>query len=279
MKRVLIFGEGSYIGEAVKSWLLKKGEEYSVTTMSSIGISVKDIDFSPFQVVYYVAGIAHQKETEENAHIYYEVNRDLACAAAEKAKKDGVGQFVLMSSLSVYGMTEGVITRDTEERPTTHYGKSKLQADRKIQEMADETFHVTIIRPPMVYGSGCKGNYQRLRSLALKMSVFPKIRNSRSMIFIDNLCDYIEWVIREDITGICIPQNTEYVCTSEMVRQIAEQHGKKVFFIKIPGFLAKAVPIPTIKKVFGSLICDWPAQKENAVPDFVTTIYLTEKRG
>ena len=116
MKKVLIFGEGSYIGEAVKNWLMKKKDEYIVTTMSSIGVSVKDTDFSPYQVIYYVAGIAHQKETKENAHLYYEVNRDLTCAVANKAKKDGVGQFILMSTLSVYGLNEGVIRKSGKEK-------------------------------------------------------------------------------------------------------------------------------------------------------------------
>lgn len=277
MRKILIFGEGSYIGEAVKHWLEQKKEVYTVFTMSSINVSVKNIDFSPYEVVYYVAGIAHQKETKENAHLYYEINRNLACAVAKKAKHDGVKQFVLMSTLSVYGMNEGVIYNDTKEHPTTHYGKSKLQADRWIQKLADEQFHVAIIRPPMVYGADCKGNYQRLRSLALKIPVFPAVKNRRSMIFIDNLCDYIEWVIRKDITGIRIPQNQDYVCTSEMVRLIARQHGRKMFFLQFPQSLIRTVPISTVKKVFGSLICDCPQDKENAVSDFATTIRLTER--
>ncbi|MGN0417670.1 NAD-dependent epimerase/dehydratase family protein [Anaerostipes faecalis] len=278
MKNVLIFGEGSYIGNAVHSWLQNKGE-YNVTTMSSREVSVSEIDLSPYQVVYYVAGIAHQKETKENAHLYYEVNRDLACAVAKKAKQDGVGQFILMSTLSVYGLNEGVIRKDTKERPTTHYGKSKMQADRKIQKLADNGFHVAIIRPPMVYGANCKGNYQRLRSLALKTPVFPEIKNRRSMIYIDNLCDFIERVIREDIIGIRIPQNRDYVCTSEMVRLIAKQHGKKVIFVKVPERLVKIFPVSTVKKVFGSLICDSREDRENVVPDFAVTIRLAEKRG
>lgn len=277
MKNVLIFGEGSYIGESVKKWLQKNEDAYTVSTMSSVGVSVKDTNFSPYQVIYYVAGIAHQKETEENAHLYYEVNRDLACAVAKKAKQDGVRQFILMSTLSVYGLNEGVIRKDTEEKPTTHYGKSKLQADQYIQKLSDNQFHVAIIRPPMVYGAGCKGNYQRLRSLALKTPVFPAVQNRRSMIFIDNLCDYIEWVIREDVTGVQIPQNKDYVCTSEMVRLIAGQHGKKIHFVKIPQFLIKVTPLSTVKKVFGSLICDCKLEKENTVPDFAVTIRLSER--
>lgn len=221
VKKVLIFGQGSYIGEAVQKWLCRKSDEYAVTVMSSINVCVENTDFSVYQVIYYVAGIAHQKETKENAHLYYIVNRDLACAVAEKAKRDGVSQFILMSTLSVYGKNEGIIRRDTKEKPMTHYGKSKLQADRKIQALEDERFHVAIIRPPMVYGAGCKGNYRRLRALALKTPVFLAVKNQRSMIYIDNLCDYIEWVIREDMTGVRLPQNRGYVCTSEMVKTIA----------------------------------------------------------
>lgn len=279
MKNILIFGSGSYIGEAVAKWLLKKENEYAVTVMPSIGVSVEATDFSLYHVIYYVAGIAHQKETKENTHLYYEVNRDLACSVAKKAKKDGVGQFILMSTLSVYGMNVGVIQKDTKEQPVTHYGKSKMQADRRIQKLADNNFHVTILRPPMVYGAGCKGNYQRLRSLALKTPVFPATKNQRSMIYIDNLCAYIERVIREDITGIRIPQNRDYVCTTEMVRLIAKEHGRKILFIKIPSILIQMAPVSTIKKVFGSLICDSREDRENTVADFATTIHLAEKRG
>lgn len=276
MKEVLIFGEGSYIGDAVREWLQKQ-EGYRVSIMSSRNITVSETDFSPYQVVFFVAGIAHQKETKENVSLYYKVNRDLVSAVANKAKQDGVRQFILMSTLSVYGKNEGVIRAETREKPTTHYGQSKLQADRRIQRMADPAFHVTILRPPMVYGAGCKGNYQRLRYLALKIPLFPAVKNRRSMIFIDNLCDYIEWVIREDITGIRIPQNQDFVCTSEMVRLIARQHGKKILFVKVPQFFIQATPISTVKKVFGSLICDCPQDKENAVPDFAVTIRLSER--
>lgn len=277
MKNVLIFGEGSYIGEAVAKWLLKKETAYAVTVMPSIGISVAETDFSPYQVIYYVAGIAHQKETKENAHLYYEVNRDLACSVAKKAKEDGVGQFILMSTLSVYGMNTGIIRKDTKEQPATHYGKSKLQADRRIQKLADDQFHVTILRPPMVYGAGCKGNYQRLRALALKTPVFPEIKNQRSMIYIDNLCAYVERVIQDDITGIRTPQDRDYVCTTEMVRQIAKEHGKKIRFIKIPSVFVQTAPLSTVRKVFGSLICDSMDDRENTVPDLATAIHLTEQ--
>lgn len=279
MKHVLIFGSGSYIGEAVQKWLLRKKKEYTVTVMSSTDISVEETDFSHYQVIYYVAGIAHQKETEENAHLYYEVNRDLACSVARKAKLDGVGQFILMSTLSVYGIDAGVIRQDTEERPVTHYGKSKMQADHRIQKLADDMFRVAILRPPMVYGAGCKGNYQRLRSFALKTPVFPAIQNQRSMIYIDNLCAYVERVIQEELVGVHIPQNDDYVCTTEMVRLIAKEHGRKILFIKIPGSLLQRVPALNVKKVFGNLICDSREDRENTVPDFASTIHLTEKRG
>lgn len=261
----------------LRSGCVERKNEYAVMVMSSVGVSVDSIDFSPYQVVYYVTGIAHQKETKENVHLYYEVNRDLACSVAGKAKQDGVSQFVLVSTLSVYGMNVGIIWSDTKEQPVTHYGKSKLQADCKIQKLMDDNFNVTILRPPMVYEAGCKGNYQRLRSLALKTSVFPLIKNQRSMIYIDNLCCYVERVICENITGIRIPQNRDYVCTSEMVRLIAKEHGRKILFIKLPGILIQMAPVSTVKKVFGSLICDYSESREKVVPDFEETIHLAEK--
>src|SRR5699024_450683 len=93
--------------------------------------------------------------------------------------------------MSVYGLEEGVIDDNTPLNPTTHYGKSKLQAEEKINELNNNSFKVAIVRPPMIYGKGCKGNYQRLRRLALITPVFPYIDNKRSMIYIDNLRAFI----------------------------------------------------------------------------------------
>src|SRR5699024_2819593 len=151
----------------------------------------KEKDFSMYDVVVHVAGIAHRKETKENAQLYYEINRDLAYDVAQKSKTESVKQFIFLSSMSVYGLEEGVIDGRTPLHPKSNYGKSKLEAENLIQPLENKNFKVAIIRPPMIYGKDCKGNYQRLAKIAKKVPVFPKIDNKRSMIYIDNLSEFI----------------------------------------------------------------------------------------
>ena len=256
MKKILITGANSYIGTSFEKYMAQFGDEYVVNTVDMIGDGWKKKDFSSYDSVFHVAGIAHQKETLENAHLYYEVNRNLAIATAQKAKRDGVKQFILLSSMSVYGLETGVITKNTVPHPKSHYGKSKLQADEKIVKLNCDTFKVAILRPPMVYGKGCKGNYQRLRSFALKSPIFPDYPNQRSMVYIGNLCEFVKNMIDEQRRGLYFPQNAEYVNTSKMVKEIAEANGKLIRMTKVFNPFIKIILLRVVKKVFGNLVYD-----------------------
>ena len=114
MKRILITGAGSYIGTSFEKYLKDFGDEYSVDTVDMVDGSWREKSFSGYDAIFHVAGIAHIKETKDNAHIYYEVNRDLVKDVVEKAKSDNVKQFVFLSSMSVYGLTKGRITEKTK---------------------------------------------------------------------------------------------------------------------------------------------------------------------
>ncbi|WP_202079446.1 NAD-dependent epimerase/dehydratase family protein [Caldalkalibacillus salinus] len=256
MKRILITGKNSYVGTSLKDWLNKYPDRYSVDTISLRDDTWKKKDLSGYDGVFHVAGIAHIKETKENADLYYKVNRDLAYEVAQKARVDGVKQFIFLSSMSVYGIEIGIIDKDTPAKPISNYGKSKLEAEELIKSLEGTGFKVAIIRPPMIYGKGCKGNYPRLANLALKVPFFPSIENKRSMIYIDNLCEFIRLLIDEASNGIFFPQNNEYVCTSEMVRLIAEIHGKEIRMIKLFNPILRLSRSSTINKVFGDLVYD-----------------------
>ena len=275
MKKILITGANSYIGTSFEKYLARFGDDYLIDTVDMIGDSWKSKDFSGYDCVFHVAGIAHQKETLRNAHLYYEVNRNLAVATAKKAKCDGVKQFILLSSMSVYGMETGVITKNTVPHPKSHYGKSKLQADEKIVKLNCDNFRVVILRPPMVYGKGCKGNYQRLRDFALKSPIFPDYPNRRSMLFIDNLCEFVKTVVDEEKQGVFFPQNAEYVNTSEVVRTIASFHNRKLIMPFIFNLFINIFQISVIKKVFGKLIYE----KTDVVTkyNFYESMELTER--
>lgn len=253
MKRVLITGANSYIGESVKDYLLQSPENYSVVIKDTIGWEPDPKDFKDFDVVFNVAGIAHIKETKDNRHLYFDINRDLVIKIAKAAKEGGVKQFILLSTMSVYGMLTGHITKNTPVNPVNAYGISKAEADEAIKLLEDENFKFACLRPPMVYGKGCKGNYQRLRSFALKYPFFPQYDNRRSMIYIGNLSEFVKQCIDFERSGLFFPQNTSYITTSEMVKLIAECHGKKIKLTKAFNLAIKITHVNIVKKVFGSL--------------------------
>ncbi|MBY0158842.1 NAD-dependent epimerase/dehydratase family protein [Cytobacillus oceanisediminis] len=280
MKRILITGENSYVGISIDKWLRNYPEKYLIDSISLRNDSWKEKDFSKYDVVLHVAGIAHIKETKDNAESYYKVNRDLAYEVAQMAKGEGVKQFIFLSSMSVYGIESGVIDKNSPLKPKSNYGNSKLQAEKLIESLSDEVFRVSIIRPPMIYGKGCKGNYSRLAKLALKIPVFPDIKNKRSMIYIDNLCEFVRLLIEDYCEGLFFPQNDEYVCTSEMVKLIARINGTHVQMTKVFNSFLRLVRHDTVNKVFGDLVYDKSMSEYKhryTVCDFETSIKLTEK--
>lgn len=282
MKNILITGKNSYIGTSLENWLIREPGKYKVDTVDMKDGSWKEKDFSEYDVVFHVAGIAHVKETSDNQDLYYKVNRDLAYEAAQKAKQDGVEQFIFLSSMSVYGIENGVIHIDTPLKPDSAYGKSKIEAEEFINKLQDDSFIVATLRPPMVYGKGCRGNYPRLVGLALKTPLFPKVDNKRSMIYIDNLSEFVKQLIDNRSGGLFFPQNAEYVNTSEMVRIIAEVHGKKIMMTKVFNPLLRLLNVSTVNKVFGDLVYEMSmSEYENdyRVCGFRESIKKTEQRN
>jgi UDP-glucose 4-epimerase len=168
-----------------------------------------------------------------------------------------------MSSAIVYGDSAPIgkekhITKDTPPSPAGYYGDSKLQAEKGILPMQDETFHVVILRPPMIYGEGCKGNYPVLSSLARKLPVFPKVNNQRSMLYVGNLVEFVRLMIDNREQGIFHPQNEQYSNTCQLVRQIAAAGGKKLPLIGGCTWLLKLLShvTPLVNKAFGSMTYD-----------------------
>lgn len=266
MKKILITGAGSYIGTSFERYLAQWPEQYQVDTLDMLQDSWRAYSFAGYDVVYHVAGIAHSDSgpiSPERAKLYYRVNTELTVETAEKAKREGVKQFVFMSSAIVYGDSapvgkEKLITSQTEPAPANSYGDSKLQAEKGILPLQDDTFKVVVLRPPMVYGKGSKGNYPILSKLARKLPLFPLVENRRSMIYIENLLEFVRLMVENEEHGIFWPQNEEYSNTSRLVALIASAHGKKM--VLVPGFswALKLLSHVTglVNKAFGSLCYD-----------------------
>ncbi len=284
MKKVLITGANSYIGTSLENWLAKNPEKYKVDTIDMKDDSWKRKNFSGYDVVFHVAGIAHVSADPKLEDLYYKVNRDLAIDTAIKAKADGVKQFIFMSSIIVYGESsskERIIDRDTVPTPSNFYGDSKLQAEEGIKPLEDKDFKVVTLRPPMIYGKGSKGNYLKLSKAARVLPMFPDFDNQRSMLHIDNLCEFIKLMIDFEETGLYFPQNKEYVRTSELVMNIAGTHGKKIWMTRLFNpVLSLMFGIGIVNKVFGNLVYEKSISdydKANyQIRSFKESIVLTE---
>lgn len=263
MKKILIAGANSYIGTSFEQYVARWPDRYQVDTLDMVDGTWREKSLAGYDTVFHVAGIAHSdggKISAEQAKLYYAINTDLAEETARKAKQDGVKQFIFMSSAIVYGNSapigkRKVITRDTPVAPANSYGDSKVQAENRILPLDDETFKVVVLRPPMIYGPGCKGNYPILSKLAQKLPVFPKVENQRSMLFIGNLMEFVRLMVENEERGIFWPENREYTNTTRMAEQIARAHGKKLLIIPGLTWALKLLSFCTglVNKAFGSL--------------------------
>ncbi|MBT2572016.1 NAD-dependent epimerase/dehydratase family protein [Planococcus sp. ISL-110] len=284
-KNILITGSGSYVGTNLIEWLSQWPGQYEIEELSVRGEEWKKRDFSKFDSVLHVAGIAHVSTDPKMEEQYYKVNRDLTIEVAEHAKNKGVKQFIFMSSIIVYGDSSSdkrVIDRSTIPKPSNFYGNSKLQAEEGIKLLEGENFKVAIIRPPMIYGKNSKGNYPKLVKAAKVLPTFPDFDNERSMLHIDNLSEFLRLMIKNEESGLFFPQNREYVRTSEMVRVIARVHGKKIKLLKIFNFVLKPMigKVTIVNKVFGNLIYDKniSTYKENyQIRNLKKSIEVTER--
>jgi len=281
MKKILITGKTSYIGGMFTEWVEQWPEQYEIDAISVRGDDWKDVDFSPYDTVFHVAGIAHVSSDPELEEKYFKVNRDLTIEVARKAKADGVKQFIFMSSIIVYGTQNEFIDEHTKPNPDNFYGESKIQAEVGIRPLQDEGFNVAIIRPPMIYGKDSKGNYPLLSKLAQLTPIFPDYDNKRSMLHIDNLAEFIRLIIDNEDKGVFYPQNKEYVKTSDMVKMISKVHNKRLFQTKLFNPIIRPLTrINLVNKVFGNLaydmeLSDYKNNYRNR--DFNETIEYTEK--
>lgn len=254
---ILITGAGSYVGTSVERWI-KNHSNYRVDTLDMLKDTWRDTDFSQYDVVYHVAGIAHVNAKANMEALYYKVNRDLTIEVAQKAKEAGVKQFIFMSSMIVFhesrSLQPEMITSDTKPCPNGFYGDSKLQAEKGLHELECDTFKVCILRPPMIYGPNSKGNFPRLIKLAAKTPIFPDFHNQRSMLYIDNLAEFVLQAVNRQLAGTFYPQNRELSDTVEIIRYFAKAQHHHVYFAKwLNPFVRIASHfLQPINKMFGT---------------------------
>lgn len=139
MKKILITGAGSYVGESVRKYILSKDSSYQIDAVDTMDDNWKKADYTKYDVVFHVAGIAHVNADPKMEPLYYKVNRDLTIEIAKHAKATGVKQFIFMSSQIVFhesrSLKAEVLTAETKPAPNGFYGDSKLQAENGLWDL------------------------------------------------------------------------------------------------------------------------------------------------
>lgn len=264
-KKVMLVGIGGYIGGKFTEYIRKNYPDWQIDAVDSRNGIWSKADFSGYDAVYNVSGLAHANARQGSEELYYQVNGQLPIDIASKAKTEGVPLFVQMSSQIVYGDMSGLgeekmITSETVPEEPTIYGKSKMMAERGLQKLADSSFNVAILRPPLIYSEYARDNFPRLVNFAKKMPIFPKMENKQSMVYVDNLCELVRLIIENNTGGIYYPQQECYIETSKIVADIAKAVGNRMWqtrmFNPILRMLSKMPQLGFIHKAFGSIAYD-----------------------
>ena len=281
MKRILVSGVSGFVGQRFLSWAKDK---YIVDTVSLRTTAISDIDWEVYDVVLHLAGKAHQMQKIDE-QIYFNVNFHLTKDLATKAKKQGVKQFIFISTTKVYGdsIQDRLLNEQSPCIPTDAYGESKLKAEQALLTLEDSNFIVSIIRPPLIYGMGVKGNMLRLLELSNKRYPLPfkAINNKRSMVYIDNLIALIHHTITLAASGLFIAGDKSPISTSYLIEHIYRSQNKKLNWFKVPPgmrFILKKIRPSIYQRLFGSFVIDNNISNKqlNFVPPYSTEYGIEE---
>ncbi|ADN09535.1 NAD-dependent epimerase/dehydratase family protein [Sulfurimonas autotrophica] len=254
---LLVTGSSGFVG---KYFIEKYADKYNIETFSFLHDDFENLDLNGIDTIVHLSALVHQMGGAESTE-YERINVTQSVELANKAKASGVKQFVFMSSVKVYGEeTNSAYREKTTCKPEDEYGKSKLKAELELQKLEDESFKVSIIRTPIVYGYGVKANIKNLIGLVQKVSVLPfgDIQNKRSMVYVGNLCFFMDTIIEKQLSGVFLTADERAFSTTELVALIANALGKKVYLIRVPFFesFLKVVKPSFHKRLFGSLEVD-----------------------
>lgn len=276
--KIAIIGKDSYIGNAIDKYL-SDNYSHKVDQLDVQHNPVDTFDFSGYEAIIHVAAIVHRTDIQDYS-VYRKVNVELPVMVAQKAKSQGVKHMIFLSSMSVFGkhksITQWQIDGSEELNPYTLYGKSKLEAERELTKIQDNNFIVSMIRPPSVYGRGCKGNlFSKYYALANKLIFVPNAspQVKQGVLHIDNLCLCVGELIDTPINGILHPQDSELLSTGELLSAIRMIQGKKKNCSKFLGKMASVFRfVPLYKKLYGAVTYTEELVKSNLVINgFIST--------
>ena len=256
--KILVIGKNSYIGNHIDKWLTRHG--HHVAQLDVLTDEWKTFDYSPYDAVVHVAGIVHRPDCKD-WELYKRVNTDMPIVIATMAKEHGVKQYVFFSTMGVYGVGKelrpNVVDENSPLGSESMYGRSKLMAEEGLWKLGDADFNIVCVRPPSVYGKGCRGGYiAGFTTIVRRLPVIPKAYTDvkQSFIYIDNLSELIRLVIEKRLHGVICPQDDKSVSANELLQVIADGTGKKLVESRFLGVFVRLFHfLPIIKKAYGGI--------------------------
>jgi nucleoside-diphosphate-sugar epimerase len=239
MPKILITGTNSFVG----SNFVLHSKYKNVKAISLFENKTCEIDFSRYDTVIHLVAIVHQTKRIPEEE-YFRVNKDLCLEVAINAKKAGVKQFIFLSTVKVYGEFihgSGPWNEISECRPDDSYGISKYEAEKALRQLEEHDFTVSVVRTPLVYGEGVRANMLSIMKFIRSSYILPfkNINNRRNFTSAENLVSFIDRIIEKKASGIFIAMDEDAISTSELVKMIAENMGKKILLFGFPDFLIK----------------------------------------
>jgi len=262
-KAIFLTGSSGFVGQ---HFIKDYGNEYQITVAKVRLKNVATLTLNGVDTVLHLGALVHQMRPVPEDE-YFKSNFELTKKLADKAIQFGIKHFIYLSTAHVYGEYGNLVDHSTTLQETTPctpkdaYGKSKLLAENHLLGLASEDFKVSIIRPPMVYGGGAKGN---LISLVRLIKIFPFLpfkysKNKRSIIYVKNLTALIHKVIQERAGGLFLATDSRSVSIQDLSVYIARALGKKVFLFRLPNSIFKIlckIKPNIMTRLYGTLALD-----------------------
>jgi len=251
---ILVTGSSGYIGS---NFIEAFKEKYQFRTFSLQTDALDTICLENIDIIIHFAALVHQKNKFDIGE-YYKINTEYPVKLANKAKTFGVTHFIYISSIAVYDEKLEYLDEYSICSPNTAYGKSKLEAEQKLQEIEDEDFILSILRLPMVYGKNAPGNIKHLITLIQKIPLLPfkDTENKRSFIYIGNVLPLLEKIILCKQSGILLASDDEAISTSDFIRSISQHLHKTNYLVRLPllRYILKRFRPSLYTKLYGTCI-------------------------